>query len=66
VVQAGDQAPPLLEGVAGAARLRHVAREDVELEAELPPELVLPLLDEASWGSHEAAIQVARIISIWW
>ena len=39
--------------------LDHVAGEDLEVEAELLPQLVLPLLDEAARGDDEAALDVA-------
>ena len=48
-----------LEPVAGARRLDHVVGEDLEVEAELLGQLVLPLLGEAARADDEAALEVA-------
>ena len=47
------------ERVAGAGGLDHVPGEDLEVEAELLPQLVLPLLDQAAGGDDQAALDVA-------
>jgi hypothetical protein len=47
-VDPGDQQGPLAERVAGARRLDLIARQDVEREAELERQLILPLLDKAA------------------
>ena len=58
-VEAGDPQSSLVEGVAGAARLDPVTRQDSEFEVELLRQLVLPLLDQVAGRDHEAAFEVA-------
>jgi hypothetical protein len=58
VVEPRDQQVTLCEWVADARRLDHVAGEDLERQTELGPELVLPLLDQASGRDDEAAFDV--------
>ena len=58
-VEAGDPEPGLVEGVAGAARLDAIARQDREFEVEFLRQLVLPLLDQVARRDHEATLQVA-------
>ena len=59
VVESGDEERLLTEWVASARRLDHVFGQDLEAEAELLPQLVLPLLDEAARGDDQAAFDVA-------
>ena len=58
-VEPGDQPGPLGHRVAGARRLHHVPGEQIELEAELLAQLVLPLLHQAAGGHHQAAVEIA-------
>ncbi len=48
VVEAGDEQRLLREWVAAARGLDHLPGQDLEAEAELLPQLVLPLLNEAA------------------
>ena len=59
VVEAGDQQRLLGERVAAARGLDHVPGQDLEVERELLPQLVLPLLDQAARGDDQAALDVA-------
>ncbi len=58
-VEPRDPEARLVEGIAGAARLDPVAREDREVEVELLGQLVLPLLDQVAGRDHKAAFEVA-------
>ena len=59
VIEPGDQQRLLGERVAAAGGLDHVPGQDLEVEPELLPQLVLPLLDEAPRSDHQAALDVA-------
>ena len=59
LVEPGDQQGLLGERVAAARGLDHVLGEDLEVQAELLPQLVLPLLDQAARGDDQAPLNVA-------
>ena len=59
LIQAADAEVHLVEGVARGRRLEHLVGEDGELQPELAPQLVLPLLHEVAWRHDEAALEVA-------
>ncbi len=59
MVEPGDEQRLLREGVTAARDLDHLLGEDLKVAAELLPELVLPLLDEAPRRDHEASLDVA-------
>ena len=59
MVEPGDQQRLLPERVAAARGLDHLLGEDLEVEAELLPQLVLPLLDQAAGRDDQAALDVA-------
>ncbi len=58
-IEANDQPIALDERVAGERRLDLIARQDVEREAELLGQFVLPLLDEAARRDDQAAFKIA-------
>ena len=57
-VQARDEPRVIVERVSRSGCLDHVAGEDVELQAELLAEFVLPLLDKAARGDDQAAFEI--------
>ena len=59
LVQACDAEVVLREGVACDGGLQHVVGEDGELQVELAPQLVLPLLHQVARADYEAALEVA-------
>ena len=59
LVHAGDQVVLVVERVGGAGGLDHVAGENLEVQAELLVQLVLPLLGERAGRDDQAALQVA-------
>ena len=58
-IESGDQQVVLLEGIAAARSLDHIAGQDVEAEPEFVGQLVLPLLDQPARRHHQASLQVA-------
>ena len=58
LIEPDDQPVPVLERIARPGGLDHLAGEDVELEAELVEQLVLPLLHEAAWRDDQAPVEV--------
>jgi len=59
VVQPADRERLLGERVAPHGRLDLLAGDDLERQPELPPELILPLLDEATRTHDHAPLQVS-------
>ena len=58
-VEPRDQPVAVVEGIARARGFDHAPCQDVELQTEFLAKFVLPLLDEASRGDDQAALQVA-------
>ena len=58
-VKPGYQPVVVIERIARTRRVDHVAGEDVELETKFLAELVLPLLDQASWCHNQTPLKVA-------
>ena len=58
-VESGDQPGMLGEGVTGSRSAEQVPGKDREVEIELLPEFVLPLLDERPGRHHQTAFEVA-------
>src|SRR6516165_64935 len=59
MIETRDQQVLLGERVSAARRLDHVPGEDPEVQRELLPQLVLPLLDEAARGDDQAALHIS-------
>ena len=59
LIEPGDEQVALLEHVPGVRSLGQVARQEIERQAELPVQLVLPLLDERAGAHDEAPLEVA-------
>ena len=59
VVEPGDHQVLLGERVPAAGALDRLARHDLEVQAELVREFVLPLLDQGTGADDEAALDVA-------
>ena len=60
-VEPGDQPVAVVEGIARARGLDHVAGENVELQIEFLAKLVLPLFDEAARRDDQAALQIRPV-----
>ena len=59
LIKSSDEQVSFLERVARSCGLDHVAAQDVEAKVELVEQLLLPLLDQASWCDDEAAVEIA-------
>ena len=59
LIQAGDQTSLLDEGVAALGSFDLIAGQDLEVEPEAIPQLVLPLRHEAARSDDQAALNVA-------
>ncbi len=59
LVEPADGQIGLSEGVAAAGSLKPVVRENLEGEVKTSVQLILPLLNEATWADDQAAVQVA-------
>ena len=59
LVDSGDEQVLLEEWVAGSRSLDGAARHQLEVEAELLPEFVLPLLNEAPRSNDQASCNIA-------
>ena len=64
LVHAGDEVAALLEGVAAACSDDHVAGEQIEIEPELLPQLVLPLVGQRSGRDDETALQITAQLQL--
>ena len=58
-VEARDQSMPFGEGISGRGRLDLLPAHDVEAEAELVRQLILPLLDQTSRRDDQATLEAA-------
>lgn len=58
MIKSGNEQGPLAERIAAASGLDHVPCQDLEIKAELLPQLVLPLLHQAARRDHEASLDV--------
>ncbi len=59
MVESADDEVLLRVRVAAGGRLDRVAAHELEVKTQLEPQLLLPLLDQASGGNDQAAVEIA-------
>ena len=58
-IKPGNQAVFFVKNIAGSGRLDRAPCQDFEIQTELVPEFILPLLDQTAGRNNEASIQIA-------
>ncbi|MNH84337.1 hypothetical protein D3C73_367560 [compost metagenome] len=58
-IESSDQAVLIVEDIPRSRILDHVTSQNIELKGEFFPELILPLLNEATWRYDQAPFEIA-------